>query len=70
MLRHERAHALHGFHGHAPAYPQPAHELSVVYGAPPEGRLGHADTPAVIRDFAQQLLSRHVIPPLSPPMSD
>src|SRR5260370_27068075 len=38
-----------------------SHELPVVYGVPPEGRLGHADAPAVIRDFAQQLLSRHVI---------
>jgi len=45
-----------------PADPQPTHELPVVYGVPPEGRLGHADAPAVIRNFAQQLLSRHVIP--------
>src|SRR6266702_4687463 len=67
VLRHERAHALHRFHGHASAYPQPAHELPVVYGAPPEGRLSHADAPAVIRHFAQQLLGRHVISSSSPP---
>src|SRR5207302_916171 len=70
VLRHERAHALHGFHGHASADAQAAHELAVVDGAPTEGRFGHADAPAVIRDLAQQLLSRHVISSSRPPSSD
>ena len=50
----ECADALQGLRRDAGAVAQPRHELAVVDGAAPEGRLGHAGPPAELRNAVQQ----------------
>src|SRR5262249_2350143 len=59
--------AVEGIGGDAAAVAQPRRQLAVVNGTPTEGGFGKTGTPAIIRNFLEQLLCVHGSSPARTP---